>query len=92
MTAGEIKSLRQRAGIAQWELAYLLGKSATAVGRWELGGYSPDEGVVALLDAFAEAEDKQPGTLKRAVNTIYVRGFARALHEVLDAAFRGGTT
>jgi DNA-binding transcriptional regulator YiaG len=86
VTSGEIKALRARASITQGELAAFLGVSSSAVYKWEQGLTRPNDWQVAMLDAFAEAENHAPGVMKKAVKALYAQGYARALYLILAAA------
>jgi DNA-binding XRE family transcriptional regulator len=86
VTSGEIKALRARASITQGELAGFFGIVPTTVYKWERGVNRPNDWQVAMLDAFAEAEDKAPGVLRKAVKVLYAQGYARALYLILAAA------
>ena len=55
----KIKTLRKAADLTQEGLAELLGVSAQAVSKWEVGQASPDLALIApLCRVFAAAEEK----------------------------------
>ena len=72
MTPEELKALRARLGLTQYELAEKVGVARNTINRWEMGIRSIPEPVVRLLDYLtkevrAEIQQKTQRTTRRQV-------------------------
>lgn len=89
LTPDEIKVLRQQLGMSQGTLASLLGVHGVTVSKWECGRSAPNKAHDERICVFAQAEQRVPGIGKSAAFTLTARGVARALYELLGAAYTG---
>ena len=79
-----LKELRKRLGVAQSELAELVGAHAMTVSKWERGKLQPGEHHLRLLGAFARAAER--GARFDAKEA--ARDPVRFLSQLLDHAYR----
>ncbi len=76
-----MKSLRDKLGLSQKELAELLGTHAMTVSKWERGVLKPSAHHKRLLKAFAAAADRGPRLADRAKKRDPVRFLAELLSQ-----------
>ncbi len=86
MNAAEIRTIRDRLGLTQPQLAQLLGVHALTVSKWERGILTPSVHQATMLQSFGKAA-KKPDVGDAAAQALVTAGVALALFLLLEAAF-----
>jgi transcriptional regulator with XRE-family HTH domain len=86
VTAAEVRSIRDRLGLTQEQLAQLLGVHPLTVSKWERGVLIPSTHQATLLRSFRKAA-KKPDVGETVGAALVTAGVALALFLLLEAAF-----
>ena len=91
MTADEIRSLRERAGMTQRELALAMDVSTTSVSRWECGERCPSPHISAFMHEFKRVlirlddwPERRQTLISRLIRKGATEGARGVLHELMS--------
>jgi len=88
VTGQQIRTLRERLGFTQVQLAQLLGVHPLTVSRWERDELAPSPHQAALLASFQKARTNQSDVGETVTGLLLTAGVIMALYVLLQAALK----